>query len=440
MAGVLAFVAAAPLAALHAPLPPRTAVHACDAPSERFARWLRLSPAAAASLHPSSSASLAGALAELWVQIAHEAEAQPRRLTLVFFPHAAPLRSLATMRALERHLRTCGECCAAFGHSLSARSLHPEDEEQAYRAPYPAFALAYRRGPLEARVRPPEQGEPAEGTSLGGEEASLGGEEASLGGGRTPLGGEEASLGGEGTPLGGGGNAQGNGGDPVDGGAAPPDSGSTPSEGGPLPPEERVAPLEARGAAEWWEPLDAGSAAAPWDEARQALEALVAAPSAARAAGVSEAAVLSQTAQWFALQFARVHRVLGARQRRTVLPAAAPAEQAYCLLWREAAFLLGEDIPSRGGGVAPSAFVHPADPVSSLLVLPSLAEVKDFKRFVSSISLALATLRLDEQLQMSAFHPRDTYQFVTADDGSRQWNMTLPYPILHLVRKAAPSK
>ena len=48
-------------------------------------------------------------------------------------------------------------------------------------------------------------------------------------------------------------------------------------------------------------------------------------------------------------------------------------------------------------------------------------------------------LGLDSRFQLSAFHPRDTFQISTSEDGTRQWDMTLPHPILHLVRKQGAS-
>ena len=49
-------------------------------------------------------------------------------------------------------------------------------------------------------------------------------------------------------------------------------------------------------------------------------------------------------------------------------------------------------------------------------------------------------LGLEDRLQISAFHPRDTFQILTAEDGTRQWDTTLPYPIIHLVRKQGPPR
>ena len=65
--------------------------------------------------------------------------------------------------------------------------------------------------------------------------------------------------------------------------------------------------------------------------------------------------------------------------------------QAYSMLWTEAARLVGDKIENQlsrdeGGGDG-GAFSQPADPVSSLLVLPGFVDQKDFKRFVSSVTL-----------------------------------------------------
>ena len=61
--------------------------------------------------------------------------------------------------------------------------------------------------------------------------------------------------------------------------------------------------------------------------ARQALESLMASPSASKAPDISEEDVLADTMAWFEVYFSRVFRVIGARQRRRVVPAKEGAEQ-----------------------------------------------------------------------------------------------------------------
>jgi hypothetical protein len=44
-------------------------------------------------------------------------------------------------------------------------------------------------------------------------------------------------------------------------------------------------------------------------------------------------------------------------------------------------------------------------------------------------------LGLADSFTLSAFHPRDTYEITTADDGTRAWEMQLAHPLIHLVMK-----
>lgn len=62
-------------------------------------------------------------------------------------------------------------------------------------------------------------------------------------------------------------------------------------------------------------------------DVREALNALIAGPSAVKIPMVSEQEVMAKTMEWFAVYFARVHRVIGPRQRRLVVPPADGAEE-----------------------------------------------------------------------------------------------------------------
>ena len=63
--------------------------------------------------------------------------------------------------------------------------------------------------------------------------------------------------------------------------------------------------------------------------------------------------------------------------------------QAYQVLWTEAARLVGDAVERGGasGEATGGAFVQPEEPVSSLLVLPGFIDQKEFKRFISSVTL-----------------------------------------------------
>ena len=50
-------------------------------------------------------------------------------------------------------------------------------------------------------------------------------------------------------------------------------------------------------------------------------------------------------------------------------------------------------------------------------------------------ALSLAILGLAKLFTLSAFHPRDTYELKKLEDGSRAWEVTLPHPLIHLVKK-----
>ena len=163
-------------------------------------------------------------------------------------------------------------------------------------------------------------------------------------------------------------------------------------------------------------------------QAKAALERLI------QVGGEREAmdsrTVLAETVAWFEAMMPVVFRLVGARQRRRVVRGG--AEELYRAFWAEAALLIGE------AEVAPDdeATTVPVDsPLSSLLVLPGLEEASEFRKLHRSLALSLATLQLEDRLSISAFHPADTFQINTADDGTRTWRKTLDHPLLHLVCK-----
>jgi hypothetical protein len=172
---------------------------------------------------------------------------------------------------------------------------------------------------------------------------------------------------------------------------------------------------------------------------------------------------LDEALEWFALHFGRVHRVLAARQRRVVVPSA-DAERVYAAFWAEAALLSREPGAVAGAASAPAegrepavepegtttaleaadlappeslavVMQQPVDPVASLLVLPGLAEPTAFRNVYRSLTLSLLLLGLADDFTLSGFHPRDTFQVVTAEDGSTSWEMQLRHPLIHIVRK-----
>lgn len=164
-------------------------------------------------------------------------------------------------------------------------------------------------------------------------------------------------------------------------------------------------------------------------------------------ASSSRGEILSESLAWFRVYFERVHRVIGARQRR-IVEIATPirAERVFATFWAEAALLMRDCSPvacaTEGADDAPdSVHEQPADAVSSLIVLPGLADPEAFKGVRQSLALSLALLGLESRFTLSAFHPRDTFQIVeSAEDGSRQWQMSLPHPLVHLVAKVNPTR
>ena len=73
---------------------------------------------------------------------------------------------------------------------------------------------------------------------------------------------------------------------------------------------------------------------------------------------------------------------------------------------------------------------------SSLLVLTGgVAEAEAYRAIRQTLALSLALLGLADAFTISAFHPKDTFEVKTAEDGTRSWEVSLPHPLIHLVKK-----
>lgn len=260
-------------------------------------------------------------------------------LSVVLLPLVKAVATQAGMLALQRHLRSCRDCCAGFGKRLELQTLHPSSDAPGRTSPVPALTLSSVGPPLR----------------LGGD-----GEEVE--------GAEQAEL------------------------------------------EEAVKEAEL-------------------EEARRVLERLILVENGA-SESAEEGDALGSAVAWFADNFATIHRLVGARQRRRVLHAAG-AEELYAAFWAEAALLVGE-APLAPDDVQTEA---PPQPMSSLLVLPGLQEPGEFRKLLRSLQLGLAALDLEQRVSLSAVHPADTYGFVRMPDGSRVWRQALAYPLLHIMSK-----
>ena len=64
-----------------------------------------------------------------------------------------------------------------------------------------------------------------------------------------------------------------------------------------------------------------------------------------------------------------------------------------------------------------------------------MAEPEAYRAIRQCLALSLALLGLTEDFTLSAFHPRDTFEVMTAEDGSRSWEVSLPHPLIHLVKR-----
>jgi hypothetical protein len=194
--------------------------------------------------------------------------------------------------------------------------------------------------------------------------------------------------------------------------------------------------------------------------------------------------VLEETMAWWEVYFSRVHKIFGHRQRRRV-EASSGAEQVYATFWAEAALLAGDDSDARLCADLLVEVDQPEDAISSLMVLPGLGE-SEYREVRQTLALSLPFLGLTEDFSLSAFHPRvqqsrqprrpllaplpaplpprsppfwpwppawlavpgspfpsvgavlcasqDTFEIKEGPDG-RTWEMSLPFPLVHLVRK-----
>ena len=189
----------------------------------------------------------------------------------MLFPRVPQLRTVEGMSAYNSHMMACRDCCTSFGRQLRPLSLHPNFEDERLRSPHPTFTLSSRVGPVELRPAPLSRPDAFEGEDGGkGEDGSL---EATV---------ADALLGTAAVT------------DGVDG------------DDGELVESAEVV------------------------VARQALESLMASPSASKAPRATSEEVLADTMAWFEVYFARVFRVIGSRQRRIVVPASEGAEQVHC--------------------------------------------------------------------------------------------------------------
>ena len=151
-------------------------------------------------------------------------------------------------------------------------------------------------------------------------------------------------------------------------------------------------------------------------------------------ASTEPAAVLASTMEWWRGYYSTVHRLFGHRQRRVVCSASS-AEEVFASFWSEAARLFGDvDAAALPAGV--SALCEPDDALSSLIVVAGeAAELDAYRAVRQNLALALALLGLAESFTLSAFHPRDTFELRVEEDGSRTWTVTLPHPLVHIVKR-----
>ena len=399
----------------------------------QFKEWLRDSAPPSASpancnIVTSDATSVAGVLRDVWQLVERglrPQSASDSSPTVLLLPRAEWASKWARFAGLDKHLRTCRDCCQYFGQVLRVQALHPdleaetpegEQEASRRRAPLPALTLSRRLGPM--RMRPEVDLEPFEEATEAG-----------------PFGSDIDSP-----PL-----------------------------------LDADAPMLV---------LDVAANSDELESARESLERRFRAMALDPSALAVEPAVnvpvvpperaLDEALEWFAMHFGRVHRVLAARQRRVVVPSA-DAERVYAAFWAEVALLFLQSavvgdasevaLLSRepgavvGAASAPAEAREPAeepegtatsfeaadspavvmqqpvDPVASLLVLPGLAEPTAFRNVYRSLTLSLLLLGLADDFTLSGFHPRDTFQEVTAEDGSTSWEMQLRHPLIHIVRK-----
>jgi hypothetical protein len=363
------------------------------------------------------------------------------------------LGEVETMHALDHHLKACRDCCVAgLGTRLRLQCLHPEIASGPSAPPFPFVTLSTRVGP--SRLRPPE---------LEGEEQWAAGNSGWLPAGESyrplgdgfsgadPMGEESADLVSLRAAL-----------ERLLAAGPTIGDGSLPSEG-----DGAAAPQQN----------------APAADSQQGSRPLLAEPKEPPPPPPSPEEQLDAAVSWFEVHFSRVARVVAGRQRRHIVPSGR-SEEIYAAVWAEAATLYEArrgrerspapprtvppqaaaiDGTTAGGDTAGRASAAAAansdvqgtesgavggeaegTPLSSLLVLPPRAgagadtdDALDFRKLLSSLTLGLAMLGLADRLHLSAFHPRDTFEIQTLDDGSRSWRTTLAVPIMHVVASTA---
>jgi hypothetical protein len=366
------------------------------------------------------------------------------------------LRAVDTMYALDHHLKACRDCCVGgLGTRLRLQCLHPEIASGPSAPPFPFVTLSTRVGP--SRLRPAElEGE--ERLEVAGEPLPVGQSSRPLGEGSLfgagPMGEESADLAAIRAAL-----------ERLVAATSSGDDDSVPSEGDDAAPSQQSA--------------NPSAAADPLLESRPQP----ARPSEPPPPPPSPEELLSMALSWFEVHFSRVAKAVAGRQRRRIV-ASGESEEIYAAVWAEAATLYearrgracppnqppivsppasasstagtGDaasagaslaavgDVPGNEGGARADGGEAAVPPLSSLLVLPPRAGVaaeKDdalaFRTLLSSLTLGLAMLGLADSVHLSAFHPLDTFQMQTLDDGSRVWRTTLAVPIMHVVASAA---
>lgn len=63
-------------------------------------------------------------------------------LSVVLLPLVKAVATQAGMLALQRHLRSCRDCCAGFGKRLELQTLHPSSDAPGRTSPVPALTLS----------------------------------------------------------------------------------------------------------------------------------------------------------------------------------------------------------------------------------------------------------------------------------------------------------
>ena len=369
-----------------------TAPCCCASPEQRFREWMEAErPGQSVARLPivtSSATTPEGALRDVWRAVMASSDASSPSVAVLLLPDVDWLGPWERMLALDKHMRSCRDCATHLGASIRLQALHPDAqvssptdsqiEVDRRRAPLPAFTLSRRVGPTQLRPPGPEEEGNVEvdAPTVGVAEATTQSEAAA----------DEESL---------------------------------------------------RAAREQLE-----------RQFREAVTDGIGGGGAGAAGGGDEGeaepadpeAVLDETMEWFSSYFGRVHKLFGHRQRRLVLRGQT-AEAVYAAFWGEAARLCGDDDPppSAAAEEEPAVMQAPAEPLSSLLVLSGdVAEADAYRNVRQTLALSLALLGMADSFTLSAFHPRDTFELRTADDGKRAWEETLPHPLIHLVLKRKP--